>query len=361
MRAFIVDDSATGRVAIARALSFDEGLHVVGTATSGEEAVARIPLVRPDVVLMDVVMGGMSGLHATRLLMQTHPVPIVLVSEAAPEHAHTPFHGLDAGALELLRKPTLADMRQPETLRRFCRRIRTLSEVRVVTRHRPVQPSAATGTSSSRATPLLCVGASTGGPVAVRDLLGALGPDSGWGVAIVQHISRGFEEGLARWLADATGLHVELVQDRAEIRPKTVCLARGDRALALRGGLLHSVAPAPDGHTIDPFFTSVARSRAARHVVGVLLSGMGSDGARGLLHMRRDDLLTLAQDSDSCVVYGMPKVAAELGAVVEVSTPRGIGARVRSLDIGIPDARGRIASGNAHTPSSCAHAAAGSG
>lgn len=329
---FLVDDSTTARLGLTRLLEASGEARVVGQASGGRAALRQIPATRPDVVLMDVSMPGLDGLETTRRLMAEHPVPIVLFSELVGRRAELDFQALEAGALDLLRKPARAELDDPERQASLVRRLRVLAEVPLVTRRRrsePARPVAATSPLLSPPAPTglpklegplerISIGASTGGPVALATLLAGLAAQPAWPIAIVQHMSAGFVGGLASWLETTLRLPVAVVTERCLARPGHVYLAGDDRHLVWEGPYLRTRETPQDVFhrpSIDVLFQSAALApRPGRHA-GVLLTGMGSDGAEGLLALRSAGGLTLGQSAESCVVYGMPRAAHERGAV----------------------------------------------
>ena len=335
VRAYIVDDSRTSRHLLSRMLHSDPGIEVVGEATDAETALSRLPRVRPDIVLMDVVMPGMGGLEATRILMRDQPMPIVLVSELVGARADLNFQALDLGALDLLRKPTLEQSRDPTQQRRFCRTIRMLSEIPVVGRAVTRRKERRNSLPGLGAQPtLLCIGASTGGPRALGVILGELGPSFPLPVVIVQHIAAGFGRGMADWLSDVTQVPVSVATDGETPEPGRAYLAPEARHLEMRGSTLHIGHGRPIGGyrpSVDRFFQTVAASPNGSSTLAVLLTGMGQDGAHGLLRLRRAGAWTAAQDERTSVVFGMPRAAVELNAAVEVLPVDRIAPRVRSF------------------------------
>jgi two-component system chemotaxis response regulator CheB len=380
IRVLIVDDSAVARFALRRMLASDSEIEVVGEARSGEQALRMVSSLQPDLVLMDITMEGMDGLAATRNLMQTSPRPVIIVSDHVGRRANVGFEALQAGALEVIAKPTARDVEDTEAQRRLQRLIRLGAEVPVVTRRRTLgagaeaprhtatlsengekasrdsvrQPQArnnhaernqtlhARVASASDAlerslprppttppTPpwrnppsLICIGASTGGPPALATLLAALAPEPHCPIVIVQHITATFTEGLARWLSQNARLQVEVVSGTTTLRAGTVYIAPGDLHLeiTMEGRLTTSDGAPESGHrpSVDVLFESVAASPLVSNTLAILLTGMGRDGARGLKAIRDAGGWTIAQDQATSVVYGMPKAAAEIGAAREI-------------------------------------------
>jgi len=325
VRAFLVDDSAVSRHALRHALSGDPRIEIIGEATSGEEALERIPNVAPDIILMDIVMPGTDGLETTRELMHHFPKPVIIISDIGTQ-ADTSFEALRAGALEVIGKPSAEELADNEWLRRFRRKIRMLAEIPVITRYRsnrertphvtprPTRPAAGN-------VDLICLGSSTGGPPALRTIVDAFAGRPKTPVLIVQHMSSGFTEGMVRWLAGATGTDVRIAENGAQVEPGVIYVAADDGHLELGNHRLHiSSTPPLGGHrpAIDRLFESVARSRIASRTVAAVLTGMGSDGARGLENLRRAGAWTIAQDRETSTVYGMPKAASDLDAAREI-------------------------------------------
>jgi two-component system chemotaxis response regulator CheB len=323
VRIVVVDDSPTVRAVLRRMLSRDPGLQVVGEAADGLQGVQMVDEQHPDVVVMDLEMPGLDGFTAIQQIVEKHPIPIlVLSSRTRVGGRRTVFEALAAGAVEVLAKPESPDAwgsltsSLPETLRGLAR-----------SSDRPAVADFAVAKAASRpsARPeVVAVGASTGGPQALQVMLEGLKPLPPLAILVVQHIAPEFQGGLADWLREAVGLDVRLAQ-QGELPPLgSVRLAPQGSHLRLRtdGTLqLDATTPPRFGHrpAADELFFSCARlgSRAA----GILLSGMGRDGAEGLLAMRRAGGLTLVQDEASSVVYGMPRVALEAGAAELALSP----------------------------------------
>lgn len=321
IRVFLVDDSAVARHGLRRLLNHDDGIEVVGEAADGQAALRQVPRVNPDIVLMDVVMPGLDGLETTRELMARHARPVVLVSELVGRDADLNFRALEAGALDILGKPSACEIRDPLVARRWSRQVQMLAGVPVITRRRQVEVPPKASAKRPRKADLVCLGASTGGPPALHKILKALPQNPPWPVVVVQHITAGFTGGMARWLADVTGHQVELVERSTRFLPGTIYVAPDHQHLELRGQRLVPSGNEPRlGHrpSIDVLFETAAMSKLAPRTVAVLLTGMGEDGARGLAALRRAGAWTVAQDEGSCVVYGMPRVAVDIDAACEV-------------------------------------------
>lgn len=359
-RVLIVDDSATGRLVLRKLFAGDARITVVGEAANGRVALQMLERTQPDIVVMDVVMPVLGGLEATAEMMAESPRPVLLISELVGKDARLNFRALQSGALDLSRKPTIADLEDPAAKERFLRQVLLLAEVPVITRHRNERRPAATAVPTAAApavakteprkpwpkvtrdVELVLIGASTGGPPALLNILTALGAAAPWPILIAQHMSPGFLEGMARWLSSSCAVPVEM--GRAGVVPEAgkAYLAPDGAHLEYRAGTLRlDYRPPERGNlpSINYLFESVARDIVAPRAAAVLLTGMGEDGARGLLALREAGAWTAAQDQASSVVYGMPKAARDNGAAQEILALDEIGARL--LQLGRPSASRR--------------------
>ncbi|AWM35658.1 Chemotaxis response regulator protein-glutamate methylesterase of group 2 operon [Gemmata obscuriglobus] len=347
IRVLIVDDSPTVCRALAAYLAAAPGIEVAGLAHSGEAALARLTGLLPHVVTLDLDMPGMGGLAALERLMATRPTPVLLLSGLSRGAAGQTVEGLALGAVDVLTKYAPGHDTDPaEFARALVAKVRTAAGVKTV-RSLPPRPAVggAPGVPAAprsrpapdraaldRAAPaVLVIGASTGGPPAVRELLAGLPAPPPFGVLLVQHLPARFTRSLAELLARQTGLPVREAGDGEALEPGTVLVAPGDRhaVLGADGRVRLNGGPAVSGHrpSIDVAMESAARAFRGR-ATGVLLTGMGEDGARGLAAIRAGGGRTFAQDEDSSAVYGMPLRAVQLGAVDECDTPAGIAARL---------------------------------
>ncbi len=333
IRVLIADDSPTVRRHLTALVNEAEGLCVVGEARDGEEALLMAEELKPDVISMDIRMPGMDGLEATRRLMSRQPIPVVIVSGLVEREVDLSFHALQAGALAVVEKPP--DRRDPLFATKQRQLITTLSamaRVRVVRRweYLPGQKTAPLEmprlkTSRLRMQPeLVAIGASAGGPGALTVLLRGLPADFPLPVVITQHMPEEFTAGLARWLSKSTALRVQVARENLVLEPGVVHLAPGNAHLSLvrQQGQLRTRLNTAQGNyryrpSVDVLFTSVAQACGAAGI-GIILTGMGDDGAAGLLEMRQAGALTLAQDETSSTVYGMPGAALARGGVEQV-------------------------------------------
>lgn len=324
VRVLVVDDSATVRGRLVEVLRSDPELEVVGEADNGKTAIELCRSLRPDVVTLDMMMPEMTGLAATEYIMAYCPTPILIISSSTNRRdLFKMYDALAAGAVDVLEKPT-GEEPDGEWERKAVSTVKIVSRIRVITHPRaklaPPRPVVTAGTGRCR---FVAMGASTGGPAAVLQILKALPRDYPLPIALVIHIGKIFAVGLAEWLDSQSPLRVAYAAD-GEPLPEPgrgrVILAPPDRHLVLDGGRLR-LSGAPERHScrpsVDVLFESAAREAGAK-AAGVLLTGMGKDGASGLLEMRQAGAWTIAQDKDTSVVYGMPQEAARLGAARKI-------------------------------------------
>lgn len=346
IRVLIVEDSPVVRLLLEHIVSGDPELEVAGSVATGEEAVKAVHELSPDVVSMDIRLPGIDGFEATRRIMSEKPTPVVVISASVEaEDLKITMNALRAGALAVVEKPVGTTSEEYDRLAgRVRTQLKIMSEVRVIRQrsHRPgsVETPAPVPPvmnwlpgSGARDLRLLALGASTGGPQALAQVLGKLPATFPLPVLVVQHMTPSFLEGFAHWLDSVTSLSVSLAKEAERPVPGHVYVAPPDRHLLYQAGILRLDASAPvsgQRPAATMLFRSVARS-LGRHGLGVLLTGMGDDGAQGLLELRQAGGYTLAEDASTAIVYGMPAAAAQLGAVEEqLPLPR-IGARVNEL------------------------------
>ncbi|MBI4864943.1 MAG: chemotaxis-specific protein-glutamate methyltransferase CheB [Candidatus Riflebacteria bacterium] len=333
IRILVVEDSRMVRELVVQALQTDPEIAVVGTVSRGDEVLDRVLALRPDLITMDIQLPGLSGLDATRLIMQSCPTPvIILTSLTDDEESRIAFRSLAAGALMVLDKPVnFVGLSGDAFTRHLVQQVKLNHRVRMNAGALEGSPRAARGWHGSRRVKrfdVVGIGASAGGPMCLSRLLSGLPGDFGLPIVVVQHISRGFTQGFATWLGDQIGRPVVLARDRAKPEPGSVYLSPEDIHLEFdaSGSFQHSGAPALRGHrpSVDVLFSSLAQMFRSR-AIGVLLTGMGADGAQGLKKMRDAGATTFAQDEATSLVFGMPQEALKLRAVDQVLPLNAIG------------------------------------
>jgi two-component system chemotaxis response regulator CheB len=341
IRVVVVDDSPSARELLVALFQSTDGIRVVGVAADGEEGVRLVTRLRPDVVTMDIVMPKMDGLEATRHIMRTAPTPIVVVTASLMRaDIDLTFEALQAGALTVLRKPGLAD---PETCERVVQTVRLMSEVPVIhhwgrKERSASKPSAAPPPAGLDALKeqeggsriqMIGIASSTGGPATLAKILGPLPADFPVPILGVQHITPGFSGGLADWLDGETSLRVGIAGHGDVPQAGTFLLAPDDYHMQINAwGVVELNKEAPHRGlrpSANYMFDALARNYGSR-AMGIILTGMGDDGAKGLKALHDSGGLTVAQDEKSCVVYGMPREAVLQGAVDLVLSPPEIAA-----------------------------------
>jgi two-component system, chemotaxis family, protein-glutamate methylesterase/glutaminase len=341
IKVLIVDDSPVAREFIEHVLGADPEIEIIGRARNGLEALAFLAQKRPDIVTMDVHMPGMDGFEATYRIMTEHPLPVVIVTAYLDTKADsTLFRVLEAGALAILPKPPgIGHPDYPRAAAELVRIVKLMSEVKVVRRSirsaQPLpQPQPTLDKGAAARIKVVAIGASTGGPVVVQSILAALPADFPVPLLVVQHMSEEFIEGFAQWLANSSAIRVKVGTQGESIGPGTAYVAPGGFQMGVDSLGRISLATRKDGQIICPSVAHLFHSMAERygkHAVGILLSGMGSDGAQGLKEMQEQGALTIAQDEESSVIYGMPFEAVKLGAAQHVLPPESIIAMLRTV------------------------------
>lgn len=338
IRLLVVEDSITVRQALVEIFNADPDIRVVGTAGDGEEAVNAVTTLKPDVITMDVNMPGMDGLKATSIIMSTCPVPIVIVTgKMDPKDAAVIFQVMKAGALMVTAKPAgPGHPEYEESVRELIRSVKLMSEIKVVRRIFPQEQRAAVSSPPHRAAPaapsaagigIVAIGASTGGPPLLQAILSSLPAGFGVPVVIVQHMAKGFTETFVAWLNQSSRLPVELAADGMQMLPGHAYVAPDGFQLEVGpGSRLMLVDGRPENGqcpSVSALFRSVSGIYGSLGT-GVLLTGMGKDGAAELKLLREKGGVTIAQNRESCIVFGMPGEAVRIGAADYVLSPEEI-------------------------------------
>lgn len=343
IRVLVVEDSLTVRKRLCEVLSEDAGIEVVGEAGDGKQAIDLVTTLLPDIVTMDMMLPVMSGLAATEYIMAHHPRPILIVSSSTNRgELFKTYEALAAGAVDVLEKPAGDDDRA--WARQFLATVKLVSRIRVIThpraRLRPLEvalaPSADRRGRQAAAPKAVVVGASTGGPSALVELLRGLSPDFDLPVLIVLHINEPFGAAFADWLDGQTPRRVSYARDGEPLAGVAgrVVMAPPGRHLSIDATLRLRLTDGPERHSCRPsadVLLETAAQALGPAVIACLLTGMGRDGALGMLAVHRAGGRTIAQDEASSVVYGMPREAVLLGAADRVMPIGEIGAALSEL------------------------------
>jgi two-component system chemotaxis response regulator CheB len=337
----VVEDSRVVLDHLVYILGTDPDIHVTATASTGEEALEIVSLRKPDVIVMDIHLPGMDGFETTRRIMESDPVPIVIVTASANfSDVSTAMQAMQAGALAALRKPGgIGGSRADSSASELIRTVKLMSEVKLVRRWKaaaqmPLRPPVRAPDSRKYEVGIVAIGASTGGPPAILKILSCLPAIFPAPILIVQHISPGFTAGFVEWMASSTGLQVHTAIHGEILLPNHAYVAPDDRHLVAGPGheIILSKSEPVNGHrpSVSVLFRSVAE-RYGDRAVGVLLTGMGSDGAEELGYISERGGLTIAQDEESSIVWGMPGRAIGLGAARYVLPPLKIGEILKTM------------------------------
>ena len=348
-KVLIVDDSAVVRKTLKEIYSSDPELEVVGTAPDALIALRMLGEKKIDVISLDVQMPRMDGLTFLERLMKSNPMPVVMVSALTTQGSKEALRSLELGAVDIVEKPKLGVKEALEEISiQICDKIKAAAQAKVKTPHQrfitpakkfsadAILPAAASDTGIKGQDKVIAIGSSTGGTTALREVLAPLPADMP-GIVIVQHMPKAFTASFAESLNKECQLNVCEAGDGDKVERGKVLISPGDQHMMLKlvgkqyavamnsGELVNRHRP-----SVDVLFRSVA-NLVGKKSVGVILTGMGDDGAMGLSEMHDAGSLTLAQDEDSCVVYGMPRKAVECGAVDEIKNLEGIVKRLIEL------------------------------
>jgi two-component system, chemotaxis family, protein-glutamate methylesterase/glutaminase len=348
IRVLVVDDSALMRKVLTDLIGAEGDMEVVGAARDPFVAREMIRSLDPDVITLDVEMPRMDGLKFLENLMRLRPMPVLMVSTLTEKGSEISLRALELGAVDFITKPKLDIVRtMNEYGEEIAEKIRAVAQARFPDRARRVPlPLARIGASRISAENLIAVGASTGGTEAIRKLLVTLPPDAP-GILIAQHMPEGFTRSFAARLDSLSRMRVKEAEEGDRVLPGHAYVAPGHSHLLLQRSAGHyslrlSQSEPVNRHrpSVDVLFRSVA-AHAGTNAIGVILTGMGKDGAQGMLEMRLAGAYTLAQDEESCVVFGMPKEAIAIGAVDEIASIEDIPALLMKqlADMGSPSAR----------------------
>ena len=320
IRVLIVDDSPFVRKALLRIFESESSFTVVGVARNGKEAIEKALFLRPDVVTLDIVMPVLDGIETLKILMERYPVPVLMLSQFTHEGADLTLRALQLGAMDFVDKSSrgLMDF--------LALASEIVTKAKAIAHNKPkaisYEQEVLSGYSTRGVVDVVAMGASTGGPPALGMILQKFPKDIGFGVLIVQHMPKGFTATLAERFNGICAIRVKEAKDRDRIEPGVALIAPSGLHMKVRkggGSVALDEEPANLIHrpSVDVLFQSVADNYGSRSM-GVILTGMGSDGAKGLKSIREKGALTLAQDEATSVIFGMPRVAINSGAIDKV-------------------------------------------
>lgn len=329
-KVLVVDDSAFMRKVISDIVNATDSLEVVGTAKNGKDALDKLMVLKPDVITLDVEMPIMDGLTALREIMNKKPTPVIMLSSLTQEGAEATFKALEFGAVDFIAKPSsIFKVGTDEMKHELEEKIKVALKVKLIKQpiktveRRPMRQSRPS-TGSKRLKKVVAIGTSTGGPRALQSVIPNLPGDLEAAVLIVQHMPPGFTKSLAERMDKLSELNVKEAEDGDVLQAGWAYIAPGDQHLRVKknGGDL-VIALGRDGlvtghrPSVDAMMESIA-DLGLNNVIGVIMTGMGADGAKGLVSVKNNRNVVIAQDEDSCVVFGMPKATINEGVVDKV-------------------------------------------
>lgn len=331
IQVLLVDDSLMSRELLRDILEQESDIHVVGEAGNGQEAIEKARLLKPNLITMDLEMPVMSGMEAITVIMGAKAVPILVVSGVAD--AQKAYEAVRRGALDVVGKPRVGD----DSVKEFVAKVRMLAKVPVITHIRPIYETPAAGSAPRKAPPLpplqvadsnrvsngpvFAVASSTGGPQALARILASLPRDFPSPVLIAQHISDGFASGMADWLSGLCRLPVRLARQGEQVCPGSVFIAPPEYRCIVNSSRRIVLLERADDDIYHPSCDHLLESVAAvyrANAIGIILTGMGRDGAQGMASIHRNGGVTIGQNSETSMIYGMNRCAIEAGSVQKV-------------------------------------------
>jgi two-component system chemotaxis response regulator CheB len=337
IRVLVVDDSALMRKLIPQMLAADESIEVVGTAMDGTFCLKKIEDLKPTVVTLDLEMPGMNGIDTLKEIMRRRPVPVIVFSSHSTEGATVTMKALGLGAFDFVTKPKDATAHMAETSRELIAKVKAAAECKLKPPILLPPKAEKVAVPPGAPTKIVAIGVSTGGPQAMEYLLSQLPGDFPGTIAVVQHMPDGFTDMFARRLHEICPLRVKEAQSGDLLQPGRVLICPGSRHMKVKRLPLGDVVVLSDearvnGHrpSADVLMRSVAEEFRSQ-AVGVLMTGMGDDGAEGLGAIKKEGGMTIAQSEESCVVFGMPKAAIERGYAIRVVGLDVLGATLQAL------------------------------
>jgi len=328
IKVLVVEDSAVISALLSAIINSEEGMEVIACAKTGLEAISMVEALSPDLITMDIRMPEMDGIAAIKVIMASKPTPIIVISSNIDDELQISFRAIDEGALAVLEKPCgINDAEFSSMQQEIVNTIRCMAEVQLVKRR--IIKDANYIEANTRKTVdsndrLIAIGCSTGGPQVLKQVLSSLPRNFALPIVVTQHISKGFITGMVEWLNTTSELSIKVAEAGEKLNPGTVYFAPDyyHCEVAEQGQSLVIVLAKDDAvngfiPSVSRLFLSVAKA-APKKALGIILSGMGEDGADGLLAMRQNGCYTVAQDEQSCIVFGMPKAAISINAVNKV-------------------------------------------
>lgn len=348
IRVLIVDDSPTIRTILSHILACERDITIVGSAADAFEARDLIIQKQPQVIILDINLPKVDGLTFLKKLRTDYPVPVIIFSGVAPANSHIALQAIEIGAIDVVAKPAGGAMAMQQLGEQMADTIRAAAQATqprpIVRQPGPARPVALDLSGVDLARHVVAIGASTGGTEAIKHVLSEL-PEQFPPLVIVQHMPAGFTRSFAERLDQHSQLTVREAEEGDRLLPGTAWLARGDRQMGVRGGVGRMTIAYGDTEpvnrhcpSVDVLFNSVSQC-AGNAALGVLLTGMGADGAAGLLAMRQRGAITIAQDEASSVVWGMPRAAYERGGATFVTSLSDIPRQLVQLLLRMKNAR----------------------
>jgi len=329
IRVLVVDDSAFVRDAIVNALESEEGIKVIGTASNGKETIDLMQKLKPDIITMDIVMPIMDGLQATEYIMAYQPTPILIVTSLLPKDMDIAFKALHAGALDVIERPSVSELSKltSKIRKELIDKVKILANVKVIThlggriQQKKLEKPSITPPKKDVNFKIIGIASSTGGPKTVRKILSKLPATFPIPIVIVQHISQGFTKGLVDWWNNECSIEIQEAKDGDKLCSGRVYVAPSfvHMAVTKNERIKLEDTPPVGGHkpSANVLFSSIAEVYS-KTAIGIILTGMGDDGAIGIKAIKDAGGFTIAQDEKSCAIFGMPKVAIEMGAIDKV-------------------------------------------
>lgn len=337
MKIGIVNDSVMAMEVLRRIVSSNDQHEIIWRAVNGAEAVSYCNQEKPDLVLMDIMMPVMNGIEATRQIMQSSPCAILVVTATVTGHSSEVFEAMGAGALDAVATPVLSTEGSEDLGKELLRKIDLIGRLigipaKKVPKKTDRTDDSLTGKTQERH--LIILGCSTGGPQALLEILSTFPVDLNAAVIVIQHMDKKFTAGLASWLNKQVALPVRIIKEGDRPQKGIVLMPDTDHHLVMTASTNLSYSKAPEDNfyhpSVDVFFNSAAQAWYGK-IVGVLLTGMGKDGAEGLLAIKERGWHTIAQNQESCIVFGMPKAAIQIHAATEILPLKDIGPRIIEL------------------------------